>query len=213
MKVTLFGSTGLVGKQLLEQLINESQIQSIENVVRRSVQQSNPKVHEHLWIQSELPPSLFQSDILFCCLGTTIKKAGTQEAFRAVDYQLPLLLAKQFKACGGQHFIVISSQGADQKSKVFYNRTKGEMERDLIALKLPQLTIVRPSLLLGDRKESRPGEALGRFISPLLIPLMPGPLKKYRPITDSEVARAMTQISLGKEPKTMMEFKTYFATN
>ena len=213
MNVSLFGSTGLVGSKLLSFLENEDQISSIRNVVRKSLNLSNPKVQEYVCNNEILPSEVFQVETLFCCLGTTIKKAGTQEAFRAVDYQLPLLLAKQFKSLGGQHFIVISAQGADEKSKIFYNRVKGEMERELITLKLPKLTIVRPSLLLGDRKESRPGEAIGRFISPLLIPLMPGPLKKYRPITDLEVAKAMKEIALNRDPKTAMEFHTYLATN
>src|SRR5690606_26648384 len=114
--------------------------------------------------QGELPsllPTLGGPlDIAFCCLGTTIKQAGSQEAFRAVDHDLVVAVAQRARALGARHFLVVSALGADPRSSVFYNRVKGEMEESLRAMDWPQLTIARPSLLLGERNETRLVEQL-----------------------------------------------------
>jgi uncharacterized protein YbjT (DUF2867 family) len=131
-------------------------------------------------------------DIAFCCLGTTIKKAGSEEAFRAVDLDMVVAFAKRAREMGARHLIVISAIGADPKSSVFYNRIKGEMEQALKAQDWPQLTIVRPSLLLGERLQPRLGEKLA---SPF-AKLMPG---KYRGIEACTLARALWRLALEEE--------------
>jgi uncharacterized protein YbjT (DUF2867 family) len=130
-------------------------------------------------------------DEIFCCLGTTIRKAGSQEAFRRVDHDFPLALAKLGKATGAQQFLMVSALGADAQSSVFYSRVKGETERDIAAIGLPKVIFMRPSILLGERREHRSGERAGIVAGRLIAPLLAGPLRKYRPIHADEVAAAM----------------------
>ncbi|HSX70792.1 MAG TPA: oxidoreductase, partial [Pseudomonas sp.] len=128
-------------------------------------------------------------DAAFCCLGTTIKQAGSQEAFRAVDHDLVLAFARRARELGARHFLVVSAMGANAQSSVFYNRVKGEVEEALKAMDWPQLTIARPSLLLGPRREFRLGE---RLAAPLLR-WIPG---RYRGIEAAVLARAMWRLAL-----------------
>jgi uncharacterized protein YbjT (DUF2867 family) len=131
---------------------------------------------------------LTQADDIFCCLGTTMKKAGSKEAFRKVDYQYPMDIARLGLANGAQQFAIVTAMGADTKSTFFYNRVKGEVERDLAALNYPTLLIFRPSLLLGNRGESRLGERLAEGAMRLLSPIIPA---KYKGVDGSKVANAM----------------------
>jgi uncharacterized protein YbjT (DUF2867 family) len=133
-------------------------------------------------------------------LGTTIKKAGSQEAFRKVDYDYVVNFAKVAEQVGAQKLLVISALGADSQSSIFYNRVKGEMEDTLRGLKIPQIEIFQPSLILGDRKEVRRGEELMQKISPVLNALLVGPLKKYRAISATDIARAMAIATLNFHP-------------
>jgi len=133
-----------------------------------------------------LPTLSGKLDTAFCCLGTTIRAAGSQEAFRAVDYDLVLAVAQRAREMGARHFLVISALGADAQSRVFYNRVKGELEQGVRALAFPSLTIARPSLLEGDRSEVRPGEILGAK----LAFLVPG---RWKPVHVRQVARALVQ--------------------
>jgi uncharacterized protein YbjT (DUF2867 family) len=137
--------------------------------------------------------SLPAAEDAFCCLGTTIKKAGSQEAFRAVDHDAVLAFARAAKRAGVRRFLVVTALGADARSSVFYNRVKGEAEQALQALGFESLVILRPSLLLGDRAESRPGEraaiVASRVLGPLLRPF------GSRPIEARTVARAMTALA------------------
>jgi uncharacterized protein YbjT (DUF2867 family) len=133
---------------------------------------------------------------VFCALGTTIAKAGSQAAFRAVDYELPMRAARAAKEAGVEQFLLVSSVGADPGSSNFYLRTKGELERDLAALKLPALHIFRPGLLLGQRQEFRLSEAFAQRIGPLLNPVMMGPLRKYRSVRAKTVGEAMVAAAL-----------------
>ncbi len=130
-------------------------------------------------------------DDLFCCLGTTIRKAGSQDAFRRVDHDYPLALARLGKAAGAQQFLMVSALGADARSPVFYSRVKGEAEHDIAAIGLQKAIFMRPSILLGERHEPRPGERAGIFVGQLIAPLLVGPLRKYRPIHADDVAAAM----------------------
>lgn len=148
---------------------------------------------------ANLPPGALAAPDLYCCLGTTIKKAGGQAAFRAVDYDLPLALAKKALSEGAKRLFLVTANGADAGSAVFYNRVKGELEAAVSALGFEAVHILRPSLLLGTRSESRPAEAFAQALAPLLSPLMLGPLRRYRPIEGRAVARAMLALAGGGE--------------
>ena len=130
-------------------------------------------------------------DVAFCCLGTTIKKAGSQEAFRAVDFDAVVAFAKAARTAGAGSFAVVSSVGASRDSSNFYLRVKGEMEDAIRDLGFDRLTILRPSFLVGDRKEKRPGEGIGIAVAQGLGFLMVGPLQKYRAVRAEQVAAAM----------------------
>jgi uncharacterized protein YbjT (DUF2867 family) len=132
-------------------------------------------------------------DEAFCCLGTTIKKAGSQEAFRAVDHDAVLAFAKAAKQAGTRSFLVVTALGADTRSRVFYNRVKGEVQEALKGVGFESLVILQPSLLLGERAESRPGERAAIVASRVLAPLL-RPLAS-RPIEAHTVARAMLALA------------------
>ena len=134
-------------------------------------------------------------DDVFCCLGTTIKTAGSQQAFRKVDYDYVLALARAGRRAGAKQFLLVSAIGADPASRIFYSRVKGEVERDIRALPYRGVQILRPSFLMGERKESRLAERLGIPVARVLAPLLVGPLRRYRPIHAADVARAMVRIA------------------
>jgi uncharacterized protein YbjT (DUF2867 family) len=138
-------------------------------------------------------------DVVCIALGTTIKKAGSQQAFRQVDYDLVLTVAQKARQSGARRCVVITALGSDAKSSIFYNRVKGEVEQALQAMGFEQLVILRPSLLLGDRQESRPGESLGQLVAPLLSPFLIGGLRRYRPIQSDVVARCMVESALDSD--------------
>lgn len=147
--VLLAGATGLVGEHLLDRLLNEPTISRVLAPSRRPLAE-HPHLENPVGDPAVLLPQLSgRVDIAYCCLGTTIKQAGSEQAFRAVDLDLVVAFAKRAREMGARHLIVISALGADRRSSVFYNRVKGEMEYALRAQNWPQLTICRPSL---DRK-------------------------------------------------------------
>ncbi|SDK30408.1 oxidoreductase [Pseudomonas indica] len=188
-RILLAGATGLTGEHLLDRLLNEPTIARVLAPTRRPLAE-----HPHLdnpvgELTGLLPQLEGPLDTAFCCLGTTIKQAGSQEAFRAVDHDLVLAVGARALELGARHFLVISAIGANPASSVFYNRVKGEMEEALKAQGWPQLTIVRPSLLLGPRSEFRLGE---RLAAPVLR-WLPG---KWRGIGACTLARAMWRLAL-----------------
>jgi uncharacterized protein YbjT (DUF2867 family) len=134
-------------------------------------------------------------DDVFCCLGTTIKRAGGRDAFRAVDYDLPVKLAQVTRDCGADHFSLVSSLGADPNARSFYLRVKGETERAISAVGIRSLAFLRPSLLLGSREERRLGESFGRIVATTLRPLLVGSLRRYRAIDARDVAVAMVLVA------------------
>jgi uncharacterized protein YbjT (DUF2867 family) len=134
--------------------------------------------------------ALFGDD-LYCCLGTTIKAAGSQAAFRRVDHDYVLALARRAVAAGTARLFLVSALGADARSRVFYSRVKGEAEDAVAALPFRAVHIVRPSLLLGRRQESRPAERVGQWLGRLAAPLFIGPLAPYRAIEAADVAAAL----------------------
>lgn len=194
MKTALIaGSTGLVGSELLNQLIDEPTYTKIHLLVRKEVHHDSPKVVCHIIdfdTLSEFNPGTIIHDA-FCTLGTTIKKAGTKENFKKVDYQYVLALGEKAKSLNVEKFLMVSSLGANHKSKIFYNNVKGAIEKSLSTLGLNQLFIFRPSLLMGERKEHRSAEKTAIQIYKIINPLFIGKLKKYKGIQAKQVAKAM----------------------
>lgn len=198
MKTALvFGATGQTGALLTDYLLAHPDYETVKIIVRTSTGKKHPKLKELVnplsnpeFIQNEI-----RGDVLFCCLGTTIRKAGSQEAFKQVDYELPVSLAKIAKRNNIPCMVTISSVGATANSSNFYIRTKGQMEQDIAALGIEKSVFVRPSLLLGKRKETRFGELIGKWIMTLVNPLFIGKLKRYKAIPSATVAKAMIQLA------------------
>ena len=187
--ILLAGATGLTGEHLLDRLLSEPTISRVLAPSRRPLAE-HPHLENPTGPLAELLPMLQGPfEAAFCCLGTTIKQAGSQEAFRAVDHDLVLAFARRARELGARHLLVISAMGANPGSSVFYNRVKGETEEALKAMDWPQLTLARPSLLLGPRREFRLGE---RLAAPLLR-WIPG---KYRGIEATVLARALWRLAL-----------------
>jgi uncharacterized protein YbjT (DUF2867 family) len=194
-RILLAGATGLTGEHLLDRLLNEPTVARVLAPSRRPLA-AHPHLENPVGELTALLPQLSGNvDIAFCCLGTTIKQAGSEEAFRAVDHDLVMAFATRARALGARHLLVISALGADAQSAVFYNRVKGELEAALQAQDWPQLTIVRPSLLLGARREFRLGE---RLLAPLAR-WIPG---KYRGIKACTLAHALWRLALEEQDGT-----------
>ncbi len=187
-RVTVLGGSGLVGRALISELLTAPALTELHVLLRRPLDDlpAEPRLQPHLFDPNKADDwqHWLSVDAVFCCLGTTIKIAGSQAAFRAVDYELVLRAAEAAKHAGAKHFLVVSALGADAQSRVFYNRVKGEMETALQAIGLTKLSIFRPSLLAGPRQEFRLGEKLGLLLGSWL------PLA-WRPIRDQVVAEAM----------------------
>ncbi len=197
-KWIVLGATGLVGKELVQALSLLPETGEIHVFGRRPLENAPDNVVQHV-VDMGNPITFAQGitgDALFCCLGTTIKQAGSQAAFRSVDFQMPVEIGAIARNNGIPVLAVISSMGARAGSSIFYSKVKGEMEAALEQQHWPQLYIVRPSLLLGERNEKRMGEAVGEVIVGLLKPFLSGPLLKYRGITAATVAKAMISLVL-----------------
>ena len=193
------GASGLTGGYLLTCLLESPEYSTVIAYVRKSSGLTHPKLKEILVDWETLQEPVAAEDV-FCCLGTTIKKAGSQKAFRRVDYDYPLQLAQLQYRGGSQQFLLVSAMGADAKSAIFYSRVKGELENALQSIDYKSLHIFRPSFIAGPRKESRPGEKMGLAIFSLLSRLFIGPLKKYAPIQAEHIARAMLRTAQKNEP-------------
>ena len=189
-RVVIAGASGLTGGKLLSLLLQDPQISEVHALLRSPLAIEHPRLIQHIIDFSNLEQhrELIRGDAVFCCLGTTIRQAGSQAHFKAVDYFYPLTLAMLAKLNGVPRFIGISSLGADANSGNFYLQVKGQLEKALMALQFTQLTLLRPSLLLGERKQLRPAEWLGIQVGKLASPLMCGPLRRYRPISVESVA-------------------------
>lgn len=199
MHVLLFGATGLIGSQLLQQLLASPRIARVTAVTRRPLATAHARLRNVISDMADdaLPAGLERADVAYSCLGTTLKQAGGKAGFYAVDHDLCLRSAQWSRQSGVQHFLVVSAMGASASSPVYYNRVKAEVEKDLQALGFPRLTIMQPSLLLGERSgAARPGEAIGIALAPLFTPLMRGPLSPYAPVRADVVAAAMLAASL-----------------
>ncbi|MCL6573597.1 MAG: NAD(P)H-binding protein [Bacillus sp. (in: Bacteria)] len=193
----VLGASGLVGNELVKILIQQNNYQKIHLLVRKSIEIDEDVCEQHVVDFEQLHTyiELFHVDDVFCCLGTTMKKEKTKEAFRKVDYQFPIEAAKLAKTCGVQKFLIITAMGANSKSLFFYNQVKGDLEAALKKLALPSLHFFRPSLLVGERVEHRFGEKMAEKASVLLNTLMVGPFRPYRAIPAKMVASAMAAIA------------------
>jgi uncharacterized protein YbjT (DUF2867 family) len=196
----LVGATGLVGEHCLRLLLAEPRYKSVTALVRTPLKISDCKLAQHLVDFDRLDEAheLARADDVYCCLGTTIKKAGSQEAFRRVDRDYPVEVASLALERGATQFLLVSAIGANAGSSVFYNRVKGEVERDISALGYQGVQIFRPSLLLGERKEFRLGETISQVVSSAVPFIFAGPLRKYKPIPASQVAAAMVEVAKRK---------------
>lgn len=176
----LLGATGLVGAEALKILLGDPSFTKVVTLTRRplEVPLSSPTLDARVvnFDRLEEHADAFRVDSVICALGTTIRVAGSQERFRRVDYEYPMTAARLGLAAGARHYLLITALGASADSRIFYNRVKGELERDVTALGYPRLTILRPSMLIGDRKEKRLGEELSK---PLMY-LIPGNLRAVR---------------------------------
>ena len=192
------GATGLVGGHVLQRLLAESAWTRIITVGRRPISQRHDKFEQRTVDFGALPSlsDLPHVDDVFCCLGTTIKQAGSQTAFRRVDHDYVVALAQAGLRSGATQFLLVSAIGADPESRVFYSRVKGETEADIRKLPYRAIQIFRPSLLLGERAQFRLGERIAIMAAPLLSWLLFGRLRRYRPIHAAVVAHAMTRIAL-----------------
>jgi len=187
----LAGASGLVGDLCLARLLDHPAYDRVTVLSRRPIARAHAKLRVELVNFDDLQPLGECYDDIFCCLGTTIKKAGSQAAFRRVDHDYPLALARLGKAAGARQFLLVSALGADAQSSVFYSRIKGETESDIAAIGLAKVIFMRPSILLGERNEQRTGERAGVLVGQLIAPLLIGPLRKFRPIHADDVAAAM----------------------
>ncbi|WP_121354927.1 NAD(P)H-binding protein [Flavisolibacter nicotianae] len=196
---TIIGATGLIGGQLVNQLQQDEQFGTIRVLVRRPTTFSQSKVEEKL-VNFRDPESfklaLEGSDVVFCAVGTTQKKVqGDKDAYRKVDYDIPVHAARFCAETGCQKFLLVSAVGANRKSGNFYLRLKGEVEDAVQQFDIKSVSIFRPSILLGKRTEKRTGEKIGQVVMKLFSFLLLGSLKKYKPVKANAIAAAMIRES------------------
>lgn len=202
-KAILAGSTGLVGSELLRLLMDFEEYSEIHLLLRRPLHSKHDKIKEHLINFDELENLSFEYKIddFYCALGTTMKKAGSKQNFRKVDCDYIVNLGKVAKKLNVEKFLLVSAVGADPKSAIFYSRVKGETEDALKDLNLNGLHIFRPSLIYGERNETRYTEKIGFYALNVLSPIMIGPFKKYRAVSGMQIAKAMLQHALNEDEK------------
>jgi uncharacterized protein YbjT (DUF2867 family) len=191
-KALLIGATGLTGTECLNLLLKDDHYSGVEIWVRQSTGITHPKLLELIIDFDKIQQTEnMKADHVFCCLGTTIGKAGSQENFYKIDHDYVLACAKVAERSLADKFLYISSLGANIDSGNFYLRTKGQVEESLSKCKIPSVIIFRPSMLLGNRKEFRLGERIGKGVMSVLQFVLIGRLRKYRGIQAAQVAKAM----------------------
>lgn len=190
----ILGATGLTGGILLEKLLEDDTYDKIKLFSRSSVGINSPKIEEFIidMFQLETHSETFKADVVFCCIGTTKSKTPNKDTYKKIDYGIPVAAAKLAKQNDIKTFIVISALGASENSNVFYNKTKGEMQRDVLLQKIKNTYILQPSLIVGDRNESRFGENLAEVFMKVLGFLIPA---KYKMIEAETIAEAMRILS------------------
>ena len=203
----LFGASGLVGSHVLSQLISNNNYSKIKLFVRSSIDISDPKIEiiQTDFNNLENHREDIKGDDCFFCIGTTKQNSPDKNEYRRVELDVPKEIAQIAKSNSVNSFVFVSSGYADPKSSGDYLRFKGEVEEELKKLNFPKLGIMRPSFLLGDRKEKRIGEKIGIFVFKLLTPLFVGPLKKMKPIHSAIVAKAMIAVTQNNNSKIIFE--------
>ncbi len=188
------GTTGLIGNLLLDRLIEDSYYSGIIALSRKPLGMEHPRLTNTVVDFDNLDKNAeeLRADDIFCCLGTTIRQAGSQLAFRKVDFEYPLQLARLTRNLGAKQFLIVTALGSDKKSSIFYNRVKGEVEEAIGELGFPGYHVFQPSMLLGDRKEQRRGESAGKAVMKVLDFMIP---KKYKAIDAARVASAMLEVA------------------
>lgn len=202
------GYTGLVGSCLLDRLVSGNEYDPIKLVGRRAPGQSDPRLR---LVQTELGDlrqlsGELSADDAYCCLGTTLRAAGSRAAFERVDFHMVVDFAREVHAAGAKRFFLVSSLSADPRSPIFYSRVKGRAEQALSEIGFEALHILRPSLLLGARQERRPGEAIAQKLMPAFNRLMIGPVAKYRAVHAEDVAGAL--LALARHPSGGVQIHT-----
>ncbi len=193
-KAIILGATGLTGSHLLELLLNDPNYETVKVFTRKKLPNIHPKLEEHevdLLKLSEHADK-FTADVVFCCIGTTKAKTPNKELYRAIDYGIPVEAAKLCKQNSINSFICISALGANPESKVFYNRLKGEMERDVLAQQIEHTQLLQPSLIVGNREEKRIGEDLSKQFMKIFGFLIPA---RYKMIEGKTIAQAMVRMA------------------
>jgi uncharacterized protein YbjT (DUF2867 family) len=196
------GASGLVGRHCLSYLLQSDRYDQVISVGRSPLSTSHPKLRQVLTDFDQLPEvqDRLRAGDVYCCLGTTIKKAGSKASFYKVDFTYVVELARLVANQGASQFLVVSALGADAKSRIFYNKVKGQMEKAVQQLPFRSVHILQPSVLLGNREESRPMEKLAAAVMGALGFLLLGSFKKYRPVPASKVAQAMLIYASREEP-------------
>lgn len=190
----IVGATGLVGGHVLGLLLEDAFYTRVISVSRRPIPITPAKLEQHIVDFAALPEFPPAADA-FCCLGTTIRRAGSQEAFRLVDHDYVLGFANAAQRAGAKQLVLVSAVGADPAARVFYTRVKGEVEAAVRQIPFDGIQIFRPSLLLGERTEFRLGERVATWFAPVAGLALVGSLRRYLPIQASDVARAMVRVA------------------
>ncbi|WP_349263880.1 NAD(P)H-binding protein [Longimicrobium sp.] len=198
----LLGATGLVGGHVLRLLLDDPSYERVVVLGRRPTGQRHPKLTEHVAPLEGMAEhaGAFAVDDVFCCLGTTLRTAGSREAFSAVDLDAVALSARLAAEQGATRYLLVTSAGAGVKSPFFYSRVKGQAEEAVTSLPFGSTVILRPSQLLGQRGERRPVEAVAQRVMSALGPAFVGPLRRYRAIDAAVVARAMVRLAKQAPP-------------
>ncbi len=198
--VLLLGATGLVGGHALRRFATDPRWSRVVTLGRRPIGTAGPSHEGHVVDFDRLgeQAELFACDDLVCALGTTMRQAGSEEAFRRVDLEIPFEAAQLARSAGATQVLLVSALGADPDSRIFYNRTKGEAERAVEGVGFEAVQILRPSLLAGDRDGTRWGERLGLAVLSPLVPVLRGPLAALRPTEADDVAAALVAIAAGR---------------
>ncbi len=193
----ILGATGLTGGYLLNLLLSNDHYKKVILFSRSTVGRTHPKLEEYLidLLELETHADKFRADEVFCCIGTTKSKTPNKEIYKKIDYGIPVTAAKLSKANGIKTIVLISALGANVSSSLFYNRVKGEMERDVLKYNIPKTHIMQPSLIGGKREEKRVGEWIFKQLFGLFNMLLVGPLEKYRSIEPETIAKAMVWVA------------------
>ena len=199
----LLGATGLVGRHTLARLAADARWTRVVTLDRRPVPRASathaPTVVDFDRLD-DIDPALWACDTVFCALGTTIRTAGSRAAFRRVDLDIPVHAARLARSHGATQMLLVSALGADAGSRIFYNRVKGEAEAAVQDAGFASVGIVRPSLLTGDRTETRRGEQIGEAVLGALRPLLVGPLRNLRPTAADDVAACLVALAAAQRP-------------